>query len=83
VHVHVQRLVSVVKMATVFEVRNTEGQSSVVRFSWGGGTKNSMKRIFIKKCLLLTVRRICRAKRFRLRGKRFADDEKVEMEVWK
>jgi outer membrane PBP1 activator LpoA protein len=35
VHVHVQRLVSVVKMATVLEGCNTEQQRSVVRFLQG------------------------------------------------
>jgi hypothetical protein len=31
---HVQRLVSVVKMATVLEECSTEGQRSIVRFLW-------------------------------------------------
>jgi hypothetical protein len=48
-----------------------------------GGIKDSMKRIFIKKCFLFTVRSVCRAKRFHLAGKSFADDKEVEMEVWK
>jgi steroid 5-alpha reductase family enzyme len=36
-HSHVQRLVSVVKMMTVFEVCTTEKQRSVVRFLWAKG----------------------------------------------
>jgi hypothetical protein len=36
-HEHVQRLVSVVKMATVLEDCTTEEQSSVVRFLWAKG----------------------------------------------
>jgi hypothetical protein len=46
--------------------------------------------IFIKKCFLFTVRSVFRVKRFttgsrncHLGGKRFADDEEVETEVWK
>jgi hypothetical protein len=42
-----------------------------------------MKKIFMKKCLLFTVGRVCRVKRFSLGGKSFADDEEVETEVWK
>jgi hypothetical protein len=34
---HVQRLVSVVKMATVLEEYTTEEQLSVVRFLWAKG----------------------------------------------
>jgi hypothetical protein len=45
-HARVQRLVSVVKMAKVFE------QSSVVRFC---AQKDSLQRIFIKKCFLFMV----------------------------
>jgi hypothetical protein len=41
VHAHVQRLVSVVKMATVLEEYNNEEQRSIV-------LKDSMQRIFIK-----------------------------------
>jgi hypothetical protein len=36
-HAHVQRLVSVVKMATEFEEHTTEKQYSVVRFFWAKG----------------------------------------------
>jgi hypothetical protein len=52
-HMHVQRLVSVVKMATVLEECTTEEQRSVVRFFCR--QEDSMKRIFIRKCFLLTV----------------------------
>jgi hypothetical protein len=52
VHAHVQRLGAVVKMATVLEEYSTEEQRSVVRFY---GQKDSMQRIFIKKCFLFTV----------------------------
>jgi hypothetical protein len=41
-----------------------------------------MQRIFIKKCFLVTVGSVCHVKRFRLGGKRFADEE-VETEVRK
>jgi hypothetical protein len=37
VHADVQRLVSVVKMATVLEECNTEEQRSVVHFLWAKG----------------------------------------------
>jgi hypothetical protein len=40
-----------------------------------------MQRKFIKKCFLFMVGSVCRAKRFSLSGKRFADDEEVETEV--
>jgi hypothetical protein len=36
-HVHVQRLVSVARMATVLEAHTTEEQRSVVRFIWAKG----------------------------------------------
>jgi hypothetical protein len=42
-----------------------------------------MQKIFIKKCSLFTVGSVCRAKRFGLGGKLFADDEKIETEVLK
>jgi hypothetical protein len=47
VHSHVQRLVSLVKMVAVLEECTTKEQCSVVRFF---GQKDSMQRIFIKKC---------------------------------
>jgi hypothetical protein len=51
-HGHVQRLVPVVKMATVLEESPTEEQRSVLHFY---GQKGSMQMIFIKKCFLFTV----------------------------
>jgi hypothetical protein len=60
-HAHVQRMVSVVKMATVLEECTNEEQRSVVRFC---GQKDSMQRILIKKCFLFTVGSVCRIKRF-------------------
>jgi hypothetical protein len=45
-HAHGQTLVSVVKMATVFEEYTTEDQRFVVFYFCG--QKNSMQRIFIK-----------------------------------
>jgi hypothetical protein len=49
-------------MATVLEECNTEEQRSVVRFFYG--QKDSVRRIFIKKCFLFTVGSVCRVKRF-------------------
>jgi hypothetical protein len=77
---HVQRLVSVVKMATVVEECSTEEQRSVMRFC---GQKDSTQRTFIKRCFLFAVGSVCRVKRFTTVGKRSADDEEVETEVWK
>jgi hypothetical protein len=47
-HAHVQRLVSVVKLATVFEVCATEMQRFVVRFLWAYGlnARNIRKEMF-------------------------------------
>jgi hypothetical protein len=49
-----------------------------------------VQRISIKRCFLFTVGSVCLVKRFttgsrncHLGGKRFADDEEVETEVWK
>jgi hypothetical protein len=61
-HAHIQRLVLVVKMATMLEAYNTEEQRSVVRISW---QKDLMQRISIKKCFLFRVGSVCRAKPFR------------------
>jgi hypothetical protein len=86
-HAHVQRLVSVVKMATVLEECITEKQRSVVYFC---GQKDSMQRIFITKYFLFTVGSVCRVKRFtsgsrncHLGSKGFTEDEEVETEVRK
>jgi hypothetical protein len=61
-HAHVQRVVSVVKMATVLEECSTEDQRSVLRFFCG--QKDSLQRIFIKKRFLFNVGNVCRVKRF-------------------
>jgi hypothetical protein len=61
-HVHVQRLVSVIKIATVLEVHTTEDQNFVLRFFLRA--IDSMQRIFIKTCFLCTVGSDCRVKRF-------------------
>jgi hypothetical protein len=66
-------------MATVPEVYTTEEQRFFVRFC---GQKDSMQRIFIKKCFLLTVGSVCHVKRFSLGGNRFTDEE-AEMELRK
>jgi hypothetical protein len=47
------------------------------------GRKDSMLRIFIKKCFLFTVGSVCRVKRFSISDKIFADNEEVETEVLK
>jgi hypothetical protein len=77
---HVQRLVSVVKMATVFEMCFNEDRPSIVRYFCE--QKDSMQRIFIKKCFLFTVGSVCRVKRLTTGSKKFsqgrskdADDE--------
>jgi hypothetical protein len=62
VHVHVQRLVSVVKMATVLEECTAEKECPVVRFC---GQKDSMQRMFIKKCFLFMVGSVCCIKQFK------------------
>jgi hypothetical protein len=56
-HAHVQRLVSVVKMATILEECITEEQRSVVRFFCG--QNDSIQRIFTKKCVLFVVEYVC------------------------
>jgi hypothetical protein len=58
---HVQRQVSVAKMATALEACTTEEQLSVCAFC---EQKVSMQRIFTKKCFLFTVGCVCRVKRF-------------------
>jgi hypothetical protein len=61
-HAYVQRLVSVVKMAILLKGCTIEEQRSVLRFFCG--QKDSMQRIFIRKCFLFTVGSVCRVKRF-------------------
>jgi hypothetical protein len=58
---HVQRLVSVVKMATVLEECTAKEERPVVRFCW---QKYSMQTMFIKKCFLFTVGSVCCIKQF-------------------
>jgi hypothetical protein len=74
-------------MATVLEECITEKQHSALCFLWA---KDSMQRIFIKKCFLFMVESVCCMKWFtsgplknHLGGKRFADDVEVELEVLK
>jgi hypothetical protein len=60
---HVQKLVSVVKMTTLLEECTTEKQRNLVRFFCG--QKNSMQRTFINTLLcLLREMSVCRLKRF-------------------
>jgi hypothetical protein len=65
-HAHGQRLVLVVKMATVVEECTTEDQCSVVRFFFVGERLNAKD---IKKCFLFTVGSVFRVKRFTARSK--------------
>jgi hypothetical protein len=80
VHERVQRLVSVVKMATVIEECTTEEQRSAVRHLW---TKVSLQRIFTKKCLLDILGIVCRVKRFTTGSRNSLKDEGIETEVRK
>jgi hypothetical protein len=64
-HAHVQRLISVIKMATVLEDFTTEEQRSVVRFLWAKGL--NAKDI----CFLLLVGSVCGVKRFTFRWQTF------------
>jgi hypothetical protein len=64
-------------MVTVLEECTAEEQRSVVR---SYGQKDTVQRIFIKKCFLLTVGSVSH-KAVPPGGKRFADDEEVETEV--
>jgi hypothetical protein len=52
-HAHFQKLVSVVKMATVIEEYATEEELSIVSFFCG--QKDSMQRTFVKKCFMFMV----------------------------
>jgi hypothetical protein len=54
-HALVQRLVLVVKMATVRDECTTEEQRYVVRSFFFFGEKKPLQRIFVKKCFLFTV----------------------------
>jgi hypothetical protein len=79
-HAHVQRLVLVVKMATELEEYTTEEQRSFVRFC---GQKDTMQRIFIRKCFLFMAGSFYCVKRFTTRLQRFDDDEETETEMRK
>jgi hypothetical protein len=59
-----------VAIATVFEVYITEDQRSFNRFC---GTKDSIQRIFMKKCFLFTVGSVCRVKWFTSGSKNVAN----------
>jgi hypothetical protein len=59
--VHVQWLVSVVKVVTILEECTTVEQRSAVHFC---GPKDSVQRILIKKCFLFMVRSVCHVKQF-------------------
>jgi hypothetical protein len=50
-HAHVQRLISVVKMATVLVKYTTEEHRSVVRFSVGKYIHKEMFPVYCRKCL--------------------------------
>jgi hypothetical protein len=58
-HAHVQRLVSVIKMAAVLEACTSEEQRSVVRFLWAKGL--NAKDIHTE---MFTVETVSRVKRF-------------------
>jgi hypothetical protein len=65
-HAHVQRLVSVLKMATVLVECTKEGQRSVVRILLCG-QKDLTQRIFTKESFLFTMGSVCRVKRLKRR----------------
>jgi hypothetical protein len=73
VHVHVLRLVSVVKMGTVLEGCSTEGQHSVVCFLWARGL-NANNVTVIKKRFLLMVGSVYHVKRFRTGSRNLLKD---------
>jgi hypothetical protein len=70
-------------MVTMFEEYPTEEQCYLVRFFCLFVQKDSVQRIFTKKCFLFMLRKVFRVKRFHLGGKRFVVDEDVETEVRK
>jgi hypothetical protein len=83
-HAHVHRLISVVKIATVLEEYTTEEQCSVVRFYGQKGLnakdiRKEMFPVYGGKCLSRNAVHSWVEKR----GKVFADDEEVEMELRK
>jgi hypothetical protein len=81
-HAHVQRLVSVVKMATVLEVCTAEEQRSFVLFFFVG--KRTQCKGYAQRnvsCLRWEVFGALSGSQ--LGSRRFADDEEIETEVWK
>jgi hypothetical protein len=74
---HDQRLVSVVKMATVLEGCITEEQHSVVHFC---GQKDSVQRVLIKKCFLFALGSVCQVNWFTARsGNSLKDVQKMQV----
>jgi hypothetical protein len=89
-HVHVQRLVSVVKMATVLEECTTKEQPSVVLFFflWAKGLRakdihKGMFPVYGGKCLAPIDFHLFGPLKNHLGGRRFTHDEEAGMEVWK
>jgi hypothetical protein len=84
-HPHVQRLVSVFKMATVLEECTTEEQHCIVLFC---GEKYLMQRIFSKKCFLFMMGSFCRVKLLKtgsinsLRDVSKVADDETEVGKW-
>jgi hypothetical protein len=81
-HAHVQRVVSVVKMATVLDTCTTETQRSVVHSVWEKGLNakdiyKEMISVFCGKCDF----HLFRPPKNHLAGKRFAYDDEVETEA--
>jgi hypothetical protein len=79
-HVHFQRLVSVVRMVAMLEEYTAEEHSCHVFFY---GQKDWMQRIFIKKCFLFMVGSVCCIKQFTPGSRTSLKNEQVEMEVQK
>jgi hypothetical protein len=79
---HTQRLVSVVKLVTVYEECASEEQRSVMRFY---RQKDLMQRIFIKIYFLFTMRNVCchvkRFEKFSHGRPNVADDARPGAEV--
>jgi hypothetical protein len=75
-HAHVQKVVLVVRMATVISECSIDEQHFVVRKLWAKelSAKNNHKEIF-------TMGSVYRVKWFSLGRKRFADNVKVETEM--
>jgi hypothetical protein len=67
-HAHVQRLVSVVKMAIVLEEGCIEEQRSFLRFLWAKGLN---AKDITKKCFLFTVGSVYHVKRFTIPSRTF------------